>query len=163
MKFFFSSYWIFFSVLIDILKNQWRSTGGKVYMTEFHSIGPCELQGHWLRTCEGYFPNSLRPISYLGVMYLYVFGLKTKVLCRKKNQIHFPMDKGTYPQMPQKISAHFVCPSPKVRNFWKKKLSLGVRSPCPRSFFALFDVRKHTKGARFYEVELTKEVCICHG
>ena len=33
------------------------------------------------------------------------------------------------PQMPQKISAQFVCPSPKVSNFWKKKLSLGVRSP----------------------------------
>ena len=32
--------------------------------------------------------------------------------------------------MPHKISAKFVCPSPKVSNFWKKKLSLGVRSPC---------------------------------
>ena len=32
------------------------------------------------------------------------------------------------PQMPQKISAQNVCPSPKVRDL-KKKLSLGVRSP----------------------------------
>ena len=31
--------------------------------------------------------------------------------------------------MPQKNSAKFVCPSPKVSNFQKKKLSLGVRSP----------------------------------
>jgi hypothetical protein len=30
--------------------------------------------------------------------------------------------------MPHKISAQFVCPSPKVSNIWKK-LSLGVRSP----------------------------------
>ena len=33
------------------------------------------------------------------------------------------------PKMSQKISAQFVCPSPKVSDFWKK-LSPGVRSPC---------------------------------
>ena len=33
------------------------------------------------------------------------------------------------PQMPQKISAQFVCPSPKVVGFSKQKLCLGVRSP----------------------------------
>ena len=32
------------------------------------------------------------------------------------------------PQMSQKISALNVYSSPKVRDFWKKKLSLGVRS-----------------------------------
>ena len=33
--FFFSSNWIFFSVLMDISKNQWRSTGGLIMSTEF--------------------------------------------------------------------------------------------------------------------------------
>ena len=33
------------------------------------------------------------------------------------------------PQMPQKISVQNVCPSTKVWDFLKKKLSLGVRSP----------------------------------
>ena len=37
------------------------------------------------------------------------------------------------PQMSHKISAQFVCPlSPKVSNFFKKKPSLGVRSPWSR-------------------------------
>ena len=36
------------------------------------------------------------------------------------------------PQMPPKSSAQFVCPSPKVWDFLKKKrLSQGVRSPWP--------------------------------
>ena len=40
-------------------------------------------------------PNSLRPISYfVSIWELYVFDLKTKVFCRKENQLHFPMDKG---------------------------------------------------------------------
>ena len=34
------------------------------------------------------------------------------------------------PQMPQKCSAQFVCPSPKVWDFQKKRNSLGVRSSC---------------------------------
>ena len=34
------------------------------------------------------------------------------------------------PQMPQLVPFQNVCPSPKVRNFWKKQLSLGVCSPC---------------------------------
>ena len=36
------------------------------------------------------------------------------------------------PQMPQKLLAQFVCPSPKVWDF-RKKLCLGVRSPCSAS------------------------------
>ena len=40
-------------------------------------------------------PNSLRLISYFGSIWeLYVLDLKTKVFCRKENQLHFPMDKG---------------------------------------------------------------------
>ena len=39
-------------------------------------------------------PNSLRPISYFGSIWeLYVLDLKSKVFCRKENQLHFPMDK----------------------------------------------------------------------
>ena len=34
------------------------------------------------------------------------------------------------PQMPQNLSAPFVCPSPKVIDFNKKKASMDVRSPC---------------------------------
>ena len=80
------------------------------------------------KKCEGSSPNSLQPISYFGsIRELYVLDLKTKVFCRKKNQLHFPMDKGIttrivlivwleIPQMPQ-ISAQFDCPSPKILNF----------------------------------------------
>ena len=32
-------------------------------------------------------------------------------------------------QIPQNLSAQFVCPSPKVLDFNEKKASLGVRSP----------------------------------
>ena len=50
---------------------------------------------HRRRKCEGSSPNSLRPISYFGsICELYVLDLKTKVFCKKKNQLHFPMDKG---------------------------------------------------------------------
>ena len=50
---------------------------------------------HRRRKCEGSSPNSLRPISYFGSIWeLYVLDLKTKVFCRKKNQLHFPMEKG---------------------------------------------------------------------
>ena len=45
------------------------------------------------------------------------------------------------PQMPQNLSAQFVCPSPKVWDF-RKKLSLGVHSPCkyPKCMQCLFVV-----------------------
>ena len=33
------------------------------------------------------------------------------------------------PQIPQNLSAQFVCPSPKVLDFNEKKASLGVHSP----------------------------------
>ena len=97
--------------------------------------------------CEGYFPNSLRPISYLGIIWeLYVLGLKTEVFWRKNNQIH---GQGNQCQInadslaeitpsDTKNSAQNVCSSPKVWNFWKK-LSLGVRSPwarfCPPYYY----------------------------
>ena len=84
---------------------------------------------HRRRKCERCFPNSLRPISYFwSIWELYVLDLKTKVFCRKKNQLHFRMEEcqnsanslPKIPQLPHKISAQFVCPSPKVSNFWKK-------------------------------------------
>ena len=43
----------------------------------------------------GSFPNSLWPISYFGSIWeLYVLDLKTNIFCRKKIQLHFPMNKG---------------------------------------------------------------------
>jgi hypothetical protein len=59
---------------------------------QWHFFTPaCKDDGH----VKSFFPNSLRPISYLGFIWdLYVLGLKTKVFCRKNNQIYFPMDKG---------------------------------------------------------------------
>ena len=46
---------------------------------------------HQRWTCEGYFQNL---DDQYHIWDLYVLGLKTKVFCRKKTQIHFPMDKG---------------------------------------------------------------------
>ena len=43
----------------------------------------------------GSSPNFLRPISYFGNNWeLYVLDLKTNISCRKKIQLHFPMNKG---------------------------------------------------------------------
>ena len=149
---------------------------------------------HQRRKCEGSPPKYLWPISYFGSIWeLYVLDLKTKVFCRKKNQLHFSHGQGhelrtlgeeiafterpkihshsqtfrsgwsifclphrpkfsdffdlclhwvsvvrgqgthsaktvlavwpKIPKIPQKISAQFVCPSPKVSNFRKKALS----------------------------------------
>ena len=39
------------------------------------------------------------------------------------------------PQMPQNLSAQFVCPSPKVLDFNENKASLGVRSPWSELYF----------------------------
>jgi hypothetical protein len=87
--------------------------------------------------------NSLRPISYFGSIWeLYVLDLKKQVFCKKENQIHtFSHGQGTHsaktvlivwpkiPQMPHKISAKFVCPSPKILIF-EKKSSLWVSVVC---------------------------------
>ena len=93
---------------------------------------------HRGRTCEGYFPNFIRPISYLGFIWdLYVFVKKTKTFI-----FPFSHGQGTHsakivliarlkiPQVPQNILVQFVCPNLKVWDFWNKKVSLGVRSPC---------------------------------
>ena len=53
----------------------------------------------------------------------------------------------TTPQMPQKSSAQKVCPSPKVRIFWKK-LSLSVRSPWMKQVQIKF--KPTTRAARFF-------------
>ena len=54
------------------------------------SISQVRVQMHWRRMCESYFPNSSRPISYLGFIWdLYVLGLKTKVL---PDTFSHPMD-----------------------------------------------------------------------
>ena len=52
-------------------------------------------QKHRRRKYGGSSPNSLRPISYFGSIWeLYVLDLKTNIFCRKKIQLHFPMNKG---------------------------------------------------------------------
>ena len=68
-------------------------------------------------------------------------GYKCLVFCRNNDWLMENMNKGPtvpkwvlivqpkIPQMPQTFLAQFVCPSPKVWDF-RKKLSLGVRSPC---------------------------------
>ena len=54
-----------------------------------------KLVRHRRRKYERCSPNSVRPISYFGSIWeLYVLDLKTKVFCRKEDQLHFPMDKG---------------------------------------------------------------------
>ena len=53
-------------------------------------------------TCEGYLFNSVRPISYLGVIWeLYVLGLKSEVFVKKANKVL----KETHPLL---ISADFL-------------------------------------------------------
>ena len=50
---------------------------------------------HRRRKYGGSSPNSLRPISYFGSIWeLHVLDLKTNLFCRKKIQLHFPMNKG---------------------------------------------------------------------
>ena len=70
--------------------------------------------------------------------YIHVLDLKTTYFCRKKNQLHFPMDKcqnsaDSYAKNTPKASKYFsqIClPKLKSFEFLKKKISLGVRSPC---------------------------------
>ena len=79
---------------------------------------------HQRRKCER---CSLRTISYFGSIWeLYDLDLKTKGFCGKENQLH---GQGTHsakivvivwpqkPHMPFKLSAQFVCPSPKALKF----------------------------------------------
>ena len=71
---------------------------------------------HERRKYERCSPNSLRPISYFGSIWeLHVLDLKTKVFCRKENQLHFPTDYG-HPER-----AFFS----KIRNFWAWADKLG--------------------------------------
>ena len=90
---------------------------------------------HRRRKCEGSSPNSLWPISYFGSIWeLHVLDLKTNVFCRKKNQLHFHIDKGLtalivwpkIPKMPQNMSAQFVCQAQKFRSFEKSSLWVSV-------------------------------------
>jgi hypothetical protein len=41
------------------------------------------------------------------------------------------------PQMPQNLSAQFVCPSPNVQDFNEKRASFGVRSPWLKQFLKM--------------------------
>ena len=51
---------------------------------------------HRVQTCEGYFPNSLWPISSLGFIWdLYVLGLKTKFFLGKTTYCIFPWTRNS--------------------------------------------------------------------
>ena len=96
---------------------------GKPFSFFFDSIT------HRRRKCGCCSPDSLRPTSYFGSIWeLYVLDVKTKVFVGKRASYIFPWarDHGAkivlivwpeIPQMSHKISAQFVCPSPKVSNF----------------------------------------------
>ena len=65
-----------------------------------------------------------------------MLGLKTKVFCRKNNQIHFPMDKGQsvpkYPKCPKIYQLNLSVQTQKFGISIRKKLYwvFVVRGPC---------------------------------
>ena len=101
----------------------------------------CVCENHRRRKYGGSSPNSLRPISYFGSIWeLYVLDPKTNVFCRKKIQLHFPMNKRftvpkqcqqfgwKQPKCPPKFQPKLSAQAQKFRIF-EKKLSLDVRCP----------------------------------
>ena len=76
---------------------------------------PWTTDAWWLNLC--FFAAQIEipiPNKYLG------FGIKSLCFCRNNQR--------KIPQMPQNLSAQFVCPSPKVLNIFEYRI-LGVRSP----------------------------------
>ena len=92
------------------------------------------------RKCEGSSPNSLRSISYFGSIWeLYVLDLKAKVFVGKITNYIFPWtgdlqcqnSANSLAENTPNASKYFspIClPKPKIFDFLKKELSLGVRS-----------------------------------
>ena len=84
---------LFCATYPQLLKNQFSNSN---YYCQIICLYDVVL--HRRRTCECYHPNSLKPISYLGVIReLYVLGMKSnfKKKQKKKNiQILKTMDKG---------------------------------------------------------------------
>ena len=95
-------YLAFLFSLVLLLNPSWRSLGltqepiiGIIlnFSPSFYSL--FYDYAHRRRKYGGSSPNSLRPISYFGSIWeLYVLDPKTNVFCRKKIQLHFPMNKG---------------------------------------------------------------------
>ena len=96
---------------------------------------------HRRRKYGGSSPNSLRPISYFGSIWgVYVLDLKTKVFCRKQNQLHFPMNKGLtvtvpkqclqfgqkYPKWLLKFQPNLSAQTQKFRFFEKNSLWVSI-------------------------------------
>ena len=92
---------------------------------------------HKLPTCEGYLPNSLRPISYLGFIWnLYVLGQPNTQNHRQGTHCA-KMGTVIWPKIPKNAPTIFgpIClPKPKSYGFSKKN-SLGL-------FFRVFDLLK---------------------
>ena len=74
---------------------------------------------HWRRTCEGYFLNSLWPISYLGVF--------LGVIWTRDSQWQNSFAENT-PKCLKEFQPNLSAQTQKFGIFEKKKLSVGVRS-----------------------------------
>ena len=119
---------------------------------------------HRRRICDGYFPNSLQPISYLrNICDLYVFRPDKKF--RKNNQISWTRDSqcqnsadrsAKITQMHKNLSAQFVFINTKVWYIidWKKS-SLGVHSPWFQGLLLDYQAdRDNRSGEDFYYKKL---------
>ena len=122
------------------LKNIFFSNYSCKFLNPNSNSNNCNLS-HRRRKYGDSSPNSLRPISYFGSIWeLYVLGPNTNVFCRKKIQLHFPMNKGlTMPKQCRqfgwkqqkclpKFQPNLSAQAQKFRIF-EKKPSLGVHCP----------------------------------
>ena len=74
--------------------------------------------------CDGYFPNSLQPISYLGFIWdLYVLGLKIKVFCTKKIQQPNTQNHGQGTHSAKMDAVYFCRKYPKCPQNFRLNLS----------------------------------------
>ena len=118
-------------VLIVKIGNEFTNTTGLELTTPLshirHEIGAVmQPSRHQRRKYECCSPNSLRPISYFWSI---CFRHKNQSFLQEKEPATLSHGQWTHsakivlivwpeiPQMPHKISAQFVCPSPKVLNF----------------------------------------------
>ena len=97
-----------------------------------NTISQIHVQMHRRWLCEGYFPNSSLPISYLGFIWdLYVLGLmKTKGFLQEEHPDTFSYGQETQRAKNTPNACPIFLPKPKNLEFLKEKVSLDVWSPC---------------------------------
>ena len=123
-----------------------RCNSSKIHQENFNLqainvTDSCLAPLHRQRTCNGFFSNSLRPISYLGYT-ICVRPENKGFFVGKTTKSIFPLTSDSQCQnssdslarntpMPQNLSAQFFCPSPKVWDISEKKLRRAsvVRPP----------------------------------